>query len=156
MTAQSAPNDGTQLLLDLGSMPMLPDLVCSKIVVHLGEQILGRDGPASARHTGFGVDHDSIGLDEPSLHERQQAEQRGRRIAARVRDEPGGRQRRPAKLREPVHRLLKKMRCSMLAVHAGVLGRVAQSELGSDVDDAAATLDQARPRPWWMRRVAAR
>src|SRR5579859_3358824 len=88
---------------------MVADLVGAEILVDLGEELF--DGGLSARPggAGFGVDHDRRWIDEVAADERQDAEQRARRIASRIGDDTRLAQFTAMELTEAVYRFLEQV-----------------------------------------------
>ena len=131
-------------LLDLGPMSMALQPVGAGRLGQLGEQVV-RAGPASgAADARLGV-HDHVADEQAGPRERDERQQRGGRVAARVRDQLRAAQRVTAPLGQPVHRVVEQLRTGVrCAVPGGVCIGVAQSEVSTDVDDRGPALQQPR------------
>ena len=93
--------------LQLGEVAVVvPHAVRPEVLGHLAEQQLPLGRAAGAGDARGGVDHHLARLvDQAVLRQWQQRQQRRGRVAARVRDQLGGREPGPRDLREAVHRL---------------------------------------------------
>src|SRR5467141_2714889 len=96
-----------QRLLQLGEMAMrVPDRVRAKVLGDFPKEQLAFGISSGARDAGGRVDDDfTRRIDKPELRERNQREQRGRRIAPRIRDELGIGEARPSELGQAVDRV---------------------------------------------------
>ena len=96
-------------------------------------------GAPGAGDSGLGVDHDRVDFDQPGLEQRPERQLRGGRIAAGIGHEIGRRDRGAGMLGEPVDGVaLPFDRPVRLAVGPLVQGRIAQPEVGREVDDLGA------------------
>ena len=137
-----------QLLLHLGHVPVAADAVGAHALVDLAEGQLRLGVATGARHASLGVDHE-VG-DESGARQRCQRQDGGGGEAA-GRPDDGHRgigQRRELgamQLRQPVHGLRQELRRGVLeAVPAGIVGSIAQPEVGPEVDDPRALRHKIR------------
>ena len=141
--------DRGELLLDLGDVAVAAEAVRLHALVDLAEHEVGLRLAAGAGDAALGVDDEVA--DQAGPCQRGQREDRGGRVAARAsrrwrrrrvdqRLELGAMQ-----LGQAVDRPLEEVRAGVLeAIPARVVGRVAQPEVGSEVDDGRA---RWRPGP---------
>ena len=131
-----------ELLLDLGRVPVTRDAVCADVLIDRDEVgLLARDttGAGDAR---LGVDHEVV--DRAGAGQRCQTDDRGRRVAARVRDEVGSSDLVAVELGQAVDGVVDQLRRDVLAVPLGVHVGIAQPEVGAQIDDADVALAQLR------------
>src|SRR5205823_1012216 len=122
-----------QALLDLGGVTVIEEAVGDEVLVCAAERKLPATRAGDATR---GVDDDSVALDQSSTKKWRERERRGGRIAAGRGDEGGGPQRVAVQLWQAVDELVEQLRRFVrLAVPLRVRGRVAQSEVGGQVDD---------------------
>ena len=132
------PGGKGQLLLDLGGVPVAPHLVGGDVLVGLDEQVAVDQRAAGARQPRLGVDHDPFGGGQPGGDQRGQREQGGGRVAAGHGHPAGPAQLVPVQLGQAVGPAAELLRERMLgAVPDGIGARVAQPEVGRQVDDQA-------------------
>ena len=142
----SRSGDPGQLLLDLGDVAVAADAVRLHALVDLAEHQVRLGLATGARDAALGVDHEVA--DQPGARERRQGEQgRGRVAAGRADDRDRRVDQRlelgAMELRQPVDRVVEEVGPRMLeAVPARVVGRVAEAEVGAEVDDRGAGGDE--------------
>ena len=129
-----------ELLLDLGGVAVARHPVGVDVLVDGHEVGLLGGGAPGARHARLGVDDDV--LDQPCARQRREREQRRGRIAAGVGDQRGAADLLAVQLGQPVDGLVEQLGRLVLAVPPLVHRRVAQAEVGAQVDDAHAPLAQ--------------
>ena len=131
-----------ELLLDLGDMPVATDAVRRDALVDLAEEQVRLGLATGARDAALGVDHEVA--DQAGPRERSEGEQRRGRVAARRADDRDrcvdqGLELGAMELRQPVDRVVEEVGPRMLeAVPARVVVRVAEAEVGAEVDDGGA------------------
>ena len=131
-------------LLDLRCMPVTGDTVRGKPLSRLREQDVLLERASGPGHARLCIDDDVRGVDEFGADDRQEREQRRRRIASRAGDESRGCDLFAVKLRQPVGGLVDEMRGDMLTpVPFGVSAGIPEAEIGRHVDDFD-TLGQRR------------
>ena len=109
--------------------------------VMIGE--LGR--PPSAAHAALGIDDDVVALNESSLQQRRQGENRRGRIAAGVGHERGRRDLGSIQLRQTVYDLAQALGVGvLLAVPLGEDFGIVEAIVGAEVDDPRAGGQQVR------------
>ena len=146
-----AQRDDGQLLLDLGDMAVATDAVRRDALVDLAEEQVRLGLATGARDAALGVDHEVA--DQAGPRERRQGQQgRGRVAAGRADDRDRcvdqGLELGAMELRQPVDRVVEEVGPRMLeAVPARVVVRVAQAEVGAEVDDGGARPRRDRRRP---------
>ena len=136
VTITSRPAAQREFLVELGHVAVMADAIGVEAFGDFGEQhrLLGR--PPRPGHAGLGVDHDLVGLDRLGLEQRDQRQLRAGRVAAGIGDEPRLLDLAPVDLDEAVDRLLLQLRRVMLmAVPLRIGRRIAQPEVGREVDD---------------------
>ena len=131
-----------ELLLDLRRVPVAGDLVGENVLP--GHREVGAlvKGPAGAGDALLGVD-DHVG-DQSGPRERRESEQRGRRVAAWVRDDIRAGDRVAVQLGQSVHRLREQPGSRVWAIPALICLQRAEPEVRAEVDNARAGLPQRR------------
>ncbi len=147
-----------QLLLHLRDVTVTADAVRLDALVDLAERQLRLGLPTRPRDAALGVDHE-VG-DEPRPGERRERQDGRGGIAARRADDRAigasqGRKLGPMQLRQPVHGPGQEIRRRVIEpVPAGIVGRVAEPEVGALVDDGDARVDEvgrhARRQAVWQ------
>src|SRR5919201_1191372 len=134
-------------------MPVLRNAVRSDALVDRPEEKRILDRVTRAADAGLAVDDDLV-ADEPIPQRRQEREERGHRIAARIRDQAGAPDLGARDLGHAVDGLAEEIRSGMgVAIPALVELRVAKPEVAHDVDDDAPLV---KPRRRLARRLAGR
>ena len=137
--------DLRELLLDLRDMAVAAEAVRLHALVDLAEHQVGLRLAARARDAALGVDHEV--LDQARARERRERQERGGRVAAGRADDGDRRvderlELGPVELGQAVDRDVEEVGVRVLeAVPARVVGGVAEAEVGPEVDDRGAGLD---------------
>ena len=135
-------------LLDLRDVLVTAEAVGAQVVLDLHEAVVLGCLPASARHAGQARDDDPLRRDDARLHERRDGERDRRRVAPRVRDEPGAGEPRARELGEPVARLGEELgRGVREPVPGRVVGGIGEPERAGEVHHAGAAGEELRREP---------
>ncbi len=137
-----------ELLLDLGDVAVAAQAVRPHVLIDLAEHHLGLRLASGAGHSALGVDDEVA--DEPGTCQGSERQEGRGRVAARRADQRDrrvdeGLELRSVEFREAIDGHVEQVGRGMLeAVPARIVGRVAQAEVGPEVDHGRARSQQVR------------